>query len=112
MPRYFITTLVIFWVPSFVLGSIVLKKLDPLTRKAFWLTLAVMIPLTVIMEYVYLWADVWTFSQAKDPLLGIWIGPAPIEEFCFWFGAVPFALLVYLAFRFRWTSNWTSKPHA
>lgn len=96
MPRYLVTMILIFWVPIAVLAVLLRGKIDPLTKKAFWLTLAIMTPLTIAMEYVYLWTDIWTFSEQMDPLLGIRIAGAPIEEFSFWLGASPFMLLVYL----------------
>lgn len=98
MPRYFISTLFYFWLPVVVLSAWTLPRLSSSHKKAFWISLAVMTPATFAMEYVYLWADIWTFSEALDPLLGIRIWGAPIEEFVFWFGAPPFILLLYLSF--------------
>lgn len=98
LPLYFISTVVLFWLPSLVLGAAILKRLDPLTRKAFWLTLAIFWPVSLGMEYAYLWAKVYTFSEAKDPLLGIWLFGAPIEEFSYWWGAILLILLLYLGF--------------
>lgn len=108
MPRYFLSTILYFWIPVTVLGFILRTKLDPLTKKAFWITMAVLSPMTFVMEYVYLWADIWTFSEAMDPLLGIRIWGAPIEEFSFWFGAAPFILLVYLSWD-RLLKRWSKK---
>ncbi|MCB4757030.1 MAG: hypothetical protein LHV69_08420 [Elusimicrobia bacterium] len=96
MPRYFISTLVYFWIPVLALGFFLRHRLDPLTKKAFWITLLIMLPVTTLMEYVYLWTDIWSFSEEMDPLLGIWIFGAPIEEFSFWYGGPPFMLLTYL----------------
>lgn len=98
MPVYLITYLLVFWVPVFVMGFLLWKKLDAPTKKAFWITIGIMTVATTVMEYVYLWLDVWSFSEAIDPLLGIWIGKAPIEEFVFWYGATPLFLLLYLTF--------------
>ncbi len=98
MPRYFLLTLLYFWIPVLTLGFFLKNKLDAPTKKAIWISLAIILPLTFVMEYVYLWADIWTFSEAMDPLLGIWLWGAPLEEFSFWFGAPPFFLMVYLTF--------------
>lgn len=98
MPLYFITAVLYFWLPIAVLAPLLLPSLDPLSRRAFWLTLAVFYPLAAGMEYVYLYCDVWTFSEKIDPLLGLRFYGAPVEEFVWWFGAVPFAMLVYFAF--------------
>lgn len=96
MPRYFIDTIIIFWIPILIMGIFLRNKLNPLTKKAFWISVLILTPLTFAMEYVYLWADIWNFTEAVDPLLGIRIWGAPIEEFCYWFGAGPFIILVYL----------------
>lgn len=98
MPRYFISTLIYFWLPVAVLSILSWNKFSSERKKTFILTLAVLLPATFAMEYVYLWADIWTFSEEFDPLLGIRIWGAPIEEFSFWFGAPPFILLVYFVF--------------
>lgn len=98
MPRYFLLTIFVFWIPVLILGYAMKGKLAPDMKKALWITFAIMVPVTIAMEYVYLWTGIWTFSEELDPLLGIWIGPAPIEEFSFWFGGVPFMLLTYLSF--------------
>ncbi|MBI4052046.1 MAG: lycopene cyclase domain-containing protein [Elusimicrobia bacterium] len=98
MPRYFLMTLIVFWIPVFVLGRFLWKKLDPLTKKAFWATMAIMTVATFIMEYVYIWLDIWSFSEQVDPLLGIWLWGVPIEEFIFWFGASPLFIFMYMAF--------------
>lgn len=96
MPRYFLGTLIYFWIPVAIMGFIIRKKWDALSRKAFWYTILTITPMTFVMEYVYLYFDIWNFSEEMDPLLGINIFGAPIEEFSFWFGAGPFILLVYL----------------
>lgn len=101
MPWYFISTLIYFWLPSALLGARLYRGLDARTRKAFWLTMAVFMPLTGAMEYVCLYLDIWYFSEAKDPLLGLRVFGAPIEEFLFWFGAQPFVLFTYLTFHRR-----------
>jgi hypothetical protein len=96
MPIYFLSTLVYFWGPVALMARLLWPGLDPLTRKAFLITLVLFNSLAFGMEYVYLYFDVWTFSEKVDPLLGLRIFNAPVEEFCFWFGATPFALLLYL----------------
>lgn len=98
MPLYFLTAVLYFWLPIAILAPLTLPRLDETSRRAFWLTLALFYPLAAGMEYVYLYFDVWTFSEKIDPLLGVRVYGAPIEEFVWWFGAVPFAMLVYFAF--------------
>ena len=98
MPVYFITYTVLFWIPAAVLGFFLFKKAPPALKRSFWAAVALIAVTTTVMEYVYLGFDVWSFSQKTDKLLGIWFGPAPIEEFVFWFGAPPFCLAVYLSF--------------
>ena len=95
MPLYFVTCVLIFWVPGVALLVGNYGWLSGKQRKAFWIVLALMAVITFGMEYVYLWADIWSFSEAYDPLLGIELWGAPIEEFTFWFGATPFVLGVY-----------------
>lgn len=94
-------TLLVFWIPVILLWVLMRRHWDPLTKKAFWISMLIMTPATAVMEYVYLWADIWDFSEELDPLLGIRIFGAPIEEFFFWFGCAPFMLLLYLNFN-RW----------
>ncbi len=96
MPRYFIMTVIAFWIPVTVMGLFMKNKMAPLTKKALWTTILIMLPVTFAVEYLYLRTDIWTFSQEMDPLLGIEIFGAPIEEFSFWFGGTPFILLTYL----------------
>lgn len=105
MPRYFLLTLIYFWLPIVMMGFFLRNKLDKPTKKAFWITIAILLPLAFGMEYVYLYLDIWTFSEAMDPLLGIRIWSAPIEEFSFWFGGLFFLLLLYLSF------DWILKKH-
>jgi len=96
MPLYFLVVFFLFWVPGAALMTIAWKGLTFPQRKSFWITSAVMAVASFGMEYVYLWADIWSFSEAHDPLLGITVFGAPIEEFAFWFGATPFCLSLYL----------------
>ena len=99
MPRYFIITILVFWLPVLVLSFFTWSWLSPPDKKAFWYAILVLTPATFVMEYVYIWTRIWTFSEAKDPLLGIRLWGVPVEEFSFWFGATPFILLVYLTAR-------------
>jgi lycopene cyclase domain-containing protein len=99
MPLYFITYTALFWVPSIFFIVFLLKLFDGSLKKSFWLTSALMAFLSIIMEWLYLRFEVWSFSEKFDPLLGIWLGPAPVEEFVFWFGATPFCLALYLSYR-------------
>ena len=99
MPRYFIITILVFWLPVVGLSFYIWPRLTAPDKKAFWYSILVLTPATFAMEYVYIWTRIWTFSQAKDPLLGIRLWGVPIEEFSFWFGASPFILLVYLTAR-------------
>lgn len=98
MPRYFIGTLLYFWLPVAIMSLLMKGKWPPLALKSFWISLAILTPATFAMEYVFLWTDIWTFSEELDPLLGIYIFGVPVEEFSFWFGASPFILLSYLLF--------------
>jgi uncharacterized membrane protein YqaE (UPF0057 family) len=99
MPRYFLLYLVAFWVPNLALTPLVLRFARGGTRKAFWLNLLLFCwPAAIAMEYLYLKFDVWTFSEAWDPLLGWRVFGAPVEEFVFWFGAPWIIMLMYVAF--------------
>lgn len=101
MPLYFVKFALLFWVPGIILTAVTWKRLTPAERRAFWWVCGAMAVVSFAMEYVYLWADIWNFSEAHDPLLGIRLWGAPIEEFVFWFGASPFILSIYLTLR-RW----------
>ena len=101
MPLYFLKVLLLFWVPGLALTAGLWRGLKRPERWAFLATAAVMAGVSFVMEYVYLWADIWNFSEARDPLLGIRLWGAPIEEFVYWFGATPFVLAVYLLVRRR-----------
>ena len=97
MPRYFILYLLCFWGPVLVLTPPLWLATDRPTKKAVAVTLFLFCwPLSFLMEYVYLWADVWDFSTAWDPLLGVRLFNAPVEEFVFWFGAPWIVLYLYL----------------
>jgi len=99
LPVYFITYSVLFWVPVVLFSLFVLRFFESKTRKAYFFSSVIMAGVLVVMEYVCLKFDVWSFSQQTDPLLGIWIGKAPIEEFVYWFGATPFCLALYLSYK-------------
>lgn len=98
LPLYFISVFSYFWIPVLIMGALLYPKQGRLTKKAFWLTLAIFYPLATGMEYVYLHLDIWTFSEEFDRLLGLSIFGAPVEEFVFWFGAPPFVLMTYFGF--------------
>ncbi len=98
MPVYLLLYLGIFWVPVFIMAAVHWPKMDDLSKKAFWITMGLMLVATTIMEYVYVWLGVWSFSERIDPLVGIWLGSVPIEEFVFWYGAAPLFLFLYFTF--------------
>jgi lycopene cyclase domain-containing protein len=98
-PRYFYTTLFIFWLPVSILTGFTWHKIPPLDKKAFWRTVFLLTGLTTLMEVIYFDTRIWTFSEKKDRLLGVRLLGIPVEEFIFWFGATPFMLLVYLAYQ-------------
>ncbi|MFH1258830.1 MAG: hypothetical protein ABII74_03295 [Elusimicrobiota bacterium] len=112
MHLYFWTVIIIFWIPSAFLYLFLRKKLDSLTKKAFWITVLILMPVTFAAEYIYLWADIWNFSENYDPLIGISIWGAPIEEFIFWFGAPIFFTLVYLFFDYLDRRYLRKEPNA
>jgi lycopene cyclase domain-containing protein len=110
VPLYVIECVLLFWVPGVALFIALWPGLRRADRLAFGRTLLLMTPLTLLMEFVYLKADIWNFSEAQDPLLGLTLFGAPIEEFAFWFGATPFVLGVYLAAQ-RWLPfGWLIRP--
>ncbi len=109
MPLYFWKVVLLFWVPGVALMAGLWRTLSPDRRFAFWVTVALMTVVSGLMEYVYLWADIWNFSEAVDPLLGWRIFGAPVEEFVYWFGATPFVLGVYLLLRRRVAARETRK---
>ncbi len=98
MPRYLVADICIFWLPSLILyiGLVMLRKINHDRIKSFWINLCIWLPVTFVCEYVYLKLDFWNFSEQIDPLVGIYLWGAPIEEFVFWFGAPVFFMLVYL----------------
>ena len=98
MPVYLVTYSVLFWLPAILLGVFLFKNLAAPLKRSFWAVCLLMALLSVVMEYLYIYFDVWSFSENTDPLLGVWLGTAPVEEFVFWFGATPFCLLVYLGY--------------
>ncbi|HRY29248.1 MAG TPA: hypothetical protein P5079_04330 [Elusimicrobiota bacterium] len=113
MPRYFLLYFFGFWVPSFVLMPAIWPFLEKSTRKAFWITfLGLCLPTSLVVEYVYLWADVWNFSEAWDPLIGWTLFGAPVEEFFFWLGACGVIMLLYLAFDLLDRRFFRRVPHA
>jgi len=87
------------------MGIFLWRTLDAPTKKAFWKTMVVMTGATFLMEFVYLRLDIWTFSEAIDPLIGIGIWGVPVEEFVFWFGASPLFILTYFMFSRLWPAK-------
>ena len=99
-PWYFLTTLLVFWLPLIPLARLTWTRLDAPARKSFWASCATVGLMTFAMEFVYRRSTkIWTFSEKVDPLLGPRILGEPVEEFSFWNGATPFILFVYLALR-------------
>lgn len=110
MPLYFLTCVLLFWIPGLALFAGLWRGLAPADRAALWWTLVVMTPLTILMEFIYLKADIWSFSGAHDPLLGLTLFGAPIEEFAFWFGTTPFVLGIYLTVHRMLPAAWLIVP--
>src|ERR1043166_9805027 len=79
MHLYLLTCLLIFWVPGTALAIGLWRTRPRGERRAFWITCGLIAVMSFGMEYVYLWADIWSFSQANDPLLGIRIFGAPLD---------------------------------
>ncbi len=99
--NYFWSAVLLFWVPSALLylASFSYLRARPNYHKAFWVTFAVMIPVTTGFEYVALALDIWNFSEQVDKLLGWrWFG-VPVEEFVFWYGCAPFCVLLYVYYK-------------
>lgn len=48
-------------------------------RKAWWITLAVLLVLTVVFDSLIIWAGIVGYDPTK--ILGVYIGLAPIEDF-------------------------------
>ena len=99
LPGYYLTTVLVFWLPIAALAAFSWSRLSRLDKKSFWWTNALLLVLTSIMEKIYRTTRIWTFSQDVDPLLGPKLWGEPVEEFIFWLGATPFMLLVYLTAR-------------
>lgn len=98
MPVYLVTYSVLFWLPAMLLGVFLFKTLPVPLKRSFWAACFLMSLVSVAMEYLYIYFDVWSFSEKTDRLLGLWLWTAPVEEFVFWFGATPFCLAVYLGY--------------
>jgi len=112
VPRYFLTDILIFWLPAVIIYLFLRKKTNSLQKKAFWINLLIWCPVTFAAEYLYLWADIWNFSEEFDPLLGISIFGAPIEEFAFWFGAPVFYTMLYMLFDYLDRKYWHRRKYA
>jgi lycopene cyclase domain-containing protein len=90
------SVVILFWIPSAILYLVLHRWMAGRFLGAFWLTCAVLLPVTAAFEYLCLYLDIWDFYEGVQSLWGPRILGAPIEEFIFWFGATPFCLLVYL----------------
>jgi hypothetical protein len=101
IPQYFLTTLIIFWLPAFFLGRALRKRLSVPEKRALRSTILLLALLTFLMELIYRRLKIWTFSEEVDPLLGVRVAGEPVEEFSFWAGATPFMMTVYLLLRSR-----------
>ena len=110
LPRYFLLTVAVFWIPVGILSALSWRRIDAADRRAFWKTVFLLTGLTTMMETIYMATKIWAFSEEMDPLLGPRINGMPVEEFSFWYGATPFMLLVYLTVR-RWLGR-KEAPHA
>jgi lycopene cyclase domain-containing protein len=99
MPLYAISAALYFWLPTVVIMTLLNRRLTRPQRDAFWIACLIIGVMSIGMEYLCLWLDIWNFSTLRNPLLGIAFVGAPIEEFEFWLGAAPFILAVYFLIR-------------
>jgi len=99
MPVYLITYFVLFWIPVLVFLLFAFRHLSLPMKKAFFSVSVIMAVFSIGMEWLYLYFDVWSFSEKTDKLLGWRIFGAPVEEYVYWFGATPFCMTLYLGYR-------------
>jgi lycopene cyclase domain-containing protein len=99
MPVYLITYSILFWAPVFLFFLFAFGRLSGPMKKSFLAMAVIMAVFSIGMEWLYLYFDVWSFSEKTDQLLGWRVFGAPVEEFVYWFGATPFCLTVYLGYR-------------
>ncbi|MBD3315214.1 MAG: hypothetical protein GF344_05460 [Chitinivibrionales bacterium] len=95
-PNYGWSVILLFWIPSFILYTVLYRWMVGRFLGAFWMTCAILVPVTFAFEYLCLHLQIWDFYEGIQKLWGPRLFGAPIEEFIFWFGATPFCLLVYL----------------
>jgi lycopene cyclase domain-containing protein len=98
-PDYGWSVVIGYWLPILILSMVVLPREEYAMRKAFVGTVIIMLPVTILFEYIGLYLDIWNFSEEQSKLWGFKILGAPVEEFVFWFGATPLCLLLYLYYR-------------
>jgi hypothetical protein len=90
---------ILFWIPSALLLMMNWSWMSKEKMWAsFWTTNLHLGMASVLFEFNSLAMSVWTFSEHHHKLADFprIFGKAPIEEFEFYFGAVPFCLLLYL----------------
>lgn len=69
----------------FVLGALLLavytRTISLFKQRSWWVMLAVMLLLTAVFDNIFIAFDIFWYDTSK--LLGIYVGLAPIEDFCY-----------------------------
>jgi hypothetical protein len=98
-PCGYTTSLLLFLFPIFIIGFwfIPHEKL-PVSRKSFWITIAILFPLGVILDFFF--ASAFLLFPNKNATMGIQV-PAleksvPVEEYIFYLTGFLAVLLIYI----------------
>jgi lycopene cyclase domain-containing protein len=102
---YFATLLAFFAIPAQLLAGWSWPRLDFLSKLAAIGSILSIGVCAVIMEFIGIHFDFWTFMEDADALLGIAVGDIPIEEFLFYYLALAQLVFLYMALKLRFESR-------
>ncbi len=98
---YFSTLMLFFYAPATVLLYYVWTRTDRWYRSSIVFINCIALALGIVLEFVAVHLNFWTFYTDMDPLIGLNVGDIPVEEFLFYFGANLQLTTLYASVRHR-----------
>lgn len=102
--NYFASLMILFFLPSVLMGYYIWTRGDKCYCISIIIILSICFMFSVLLEYIAVYLKFWTFFTDKDPLIGLYVGDIPIEEFLFYFGANMQLCFLYSSIRLKFDS--------
>ncbi len=102
---YAASLLAVFALPAQLLAAWSWQKIDLFAKISALGTILIIALFAVIMEFIGIHFDFWTFLEDQDRLLGVSIGDIPVEEFLFYYFALAEAVFLYVGLKLLFESR-------